>query len=313
MLLAFLFGNMWRKTLKIWNTLKATILLATLTGLLVVTGSALGGQAGMLIAFGLAIVMNMGAWWFSDKIALRMSGAREVSFDEAPDLHHIVEELSARASLPKPRVYLIDTEMPNAFATGRSPSKGAVAVTAGIMRLLNRSELAGVIAHELAHIKHRDTLIASVVATLAGAITMLAEMAQWALIFGGLGGSDEEEEGGGLGDLMGSLVLIIVAPIAALLIQLAISRTREFGADAGGARILGDPLPLANALEKLEGAASRMPMEVNPATSHLYIVNPMIGGLAGLFRTHPNTAQRIARLQAMKLYDFVQQKEVYLQ
>jgi heat shock protein HtpX len=298
--------------MKIWNTLKAAILLATLTGLLVVTGSALGGQAGMLIAFGLAIVMNMGAWWFSDKIALRMSGAREVSFDEAPDLHHIVEELSARAGLPKPRVYLIDTETPNAFATGRSPSKGAVAVTAGIMRLLNRSELAGVIAHELAHIKHRDTLIASIVATLAGAITMLAEMAQWALIFGGLGGSDEEEEGGGLGDLMGSLVLIIVAPIAALLIQLAISRAREFGADASGARILGDPLPLANALEKLEGAASRMPMEVNPATSHLYIVNPMIGGLAGLFRTHPHTVQRVARLREMKLYDFVQQKEVYL-
>lgn len=289
--------------MKIWNTLKAAILLATLTGLLVVTGSALGGQTGMLIAFGLAIVMNMGAWWFSDKIALRMNGAREVSFDEAPDLHHIVEELSARAGLPKPRVYLIDTETPNAFATGRSPSKGAVAVTAGIMRLLNRSELAGVIAHELAHIKHRDTLIASIVATLAGVITMLAEMAQWALIFGGLGGSDEEEESGGLGDLMSSLVLIIVAPIAALLIQLAISRAREFGADAGGARILGDSLPLANALEKLEGATSRMPMKVNPATSHLYIVNPMIGGLAGLFRTHPITAQRVARLRAMKLYE----------
>lgn len=298
--------------MKTWNTLKAAILLATLTGLLVVTGSALGGQAGMFIAFGLAIVMNMGAWWFSDKIALRMSGAREVSFDEAPDLHQMVEILAARAGLPKPAVYLIDSEAPNAFATGRSPSKGAVAVTTGIMRLLNRSELAGVIAHELAHIKHRDTLIASIVATIAGAITMLAEMAQWALIFGGLGGSDEEEEGGGLGSLMSSLVLIIVAPIAALLIQLAISRAREFGADAGGARILGDPLPLANALEKLEGAASRMPMEVNPATYHLYIVNPMMGGLAGLFRTHPHTVQRVARLREMKLYDFVQQKEVYL-
>ncbi len=205
--------------MKIWNSLKAAILLATLTGLLVVTGSALGGQTGMLIAFGLAIVMNMGAWWFSDKIALRMSGARKVSFDEASDLHQMVEMLAARAGLPKPAVYLIDSEAPNAFATGRSPSKGAVAVTTGIMRLLNRSELAGVIAHELAHIKHRDTLIASIVATIAGAITMLAEMAQWALIFGGLGGSDEEEEGGGLGDLVGSLVLIIVAPIAALLIQ----------------------------------------------------------------------------------------------
>jgi heat shock protein HtpX len=293
--------------MKIWNTLKAAVLLATLTGLLVVTGSALGGQAGMLIAFGLAIVMNMGAWWFSDKIALRMNGAREVSFDEAPELHQMVEMLAARANLPKPAVYLIDSEAPNAFATGRSPSKGAVAVTTGIMRLLNRSELAGVIAHELAHIKHRDTLIASIVATLAGAITMLAEMAQWALIFGGLGGSDEEEEAGGLGDLMGSLVLIIVAPIAALLIQLAISRAREFGADAGGARILGDSLPLANALEKLERGADRHPLEVNPAASPLYIVNPLRGGgLVGLFRTHPATAERVARLRAMKMYELTQ-------
>lgn len=286
--------------MKIWNTFKATILLAVLTGLLVVTGSALGGQVGMVIAFGLAVVMNMGAWWFSDKIALRMSGAREVSYDEAPDLHRIVEELAARAGLPKPRVYLIDTEAPNAFATGRSPGKSAVAATAGLMRMLNRDELAGVMAHELAHIKHRDTLIASIAATIAGAITFMAEMAQWALIFGmsGFAGS-EEEEGGGLGDLLGGLVMIILAPIAAVLIQLAISRSREFSADAGGAEILGDPLPLASALHKLEMSANHAPMEVNPATSPLYIVNPLRGGLTGLFRTHPHTAERIKRLHAM--------------
>lgn len=285
--------------MKVWNTLKATILLAALTGLLIVTGSALGGQTGMVIAFGLAIMMNMGAWWFSDKIALRMSGAREVGYDEAPDLHRIVEELSARAGLPKPRVYLIETDMPNAFATGSSPGKSAVAATTGLMRMLNRDELAGVMAHELAHIKNRDTLIASIAATIAGAITFLAEMAQWALIFGMSGLAGEEEEGGGLGDLLGGLAMIIIAPIAALLIQLAISRSREFSADAKGAEILGDPLPLANALHKLEMSANRSPVDVNPATSSLYIINPLRGGLAGLFRTHPDTAERIIRLQAL--------------
>ena len=207
---------------------------------------------------------------------------------------------AAGAGLPKPRVYLIETEAPNAFATGRSPGKSAVAATTGLMRMLNRDELAGVMAHELAHIKHRDTLIASIAATVAGAITMLAQMAQWALIFGmsGLAGS-EEDEGGGLADLAGGLVMIILAPIAALLIQLAISRSREYSADAGGAEILGDPLPLASALHKLEMSAGRTPMEVNPATSSLYIVNPLRGGLTGLFRTHPDTAERIKRLQAM--------------
>jgi heat shock protein HtpX len=284
--------------MKLWNTFKTTILLAGLTGLLLAIGSSVGGQLGLIIAFALAIAMNMGAWWFSDKIALRMNGAKEVSYDEAPDLHRLVEELSSRAGLPKPRLYVIETDAPNAFATGRSPAKGAVAVTTGLMQMLNRSELAGVIAHELAHIKHRDTLIASVAATIAGAVTMLAEMAQWALIFG-LGGFGEEEEGGGLGDLAGSLLMIILAPIAALLIQLAISRSREFSADAGGAEILGDPLPLANALEKLEAAAGRAPLEVNPAASPLYIVNPLRGGLSGLFRTHPHTAERIKRLHAL--------------
>lgn len=282
-----------------WNTIKSTLLLAVLTSLFVVIGSAIGGQIGMIIAFVIAIAMNMGAWWFSDALALRMSGAREVSPAEAPELHQMVEVLSARASIPKPRVYVIDSATPNAFATGRSPSKGAVAVTTGIMRMLDRDELAGVMAHELAHIKHRDTLISSIAATIAGAITMLAEMAQWALIFGGLSGQDDEE--GGWASLIGSLLMIILAPIAALLIQMAISRSREYLADAGGARILGDPLPLASALEKLEWAAGRAPMNVNPATSHLYIVNPLKGGLVGLFRTHPETAERIARLRSMAM------------
>ncbi len=292
--------------MQIWNTLKTSILLAGLTGLFIVTGSALSGQMGLMLAFGLAIAMNMGAWWFSDKIALKMNGAREVNYDEAADLHRLVETLSARTNLPKPRVYLIETEMPNAFATGRSPSHGAVAVTTGIMRLLNRAELAGVIAHELAHIKHRDTLIVSVTATIAGAITMLAEMAQWALIFGGFSG-DEEEEGGGLADMAGGLAMIILAPIAAMVIQLAISRSREFSADAGGANIMGDPLPLASALEKLENSALQTPMPANPAAAPLYIINPLKGGLMNLFRTHPNTAERVARLRAMNLYEGVGQ------
>jgi heat shock protein HtpX len=215
----------------------------------------------------------------------------------------MVETLSERANIPKPRVYLIETDMPNAFATGRSPSHGAVAVTTGIMRLLNRDELAGVIAHELAHIKHRDTLIASVAATIAGAISMLADMAMWSMMFSGLGGSEEEEEGGGLADMAGGLVMLIVAPIAAMLIQLAISRAREFSADAGGANILGNPEPLARALEKLERGIDHEPAAVNPAASPLYIVNPLRGGgLVGLFRTHPDTAERVARLRAMNVY-----------
>jgi heat shock protein HtpX len=289
--------------MRIWNTVKVTILMAALTGLFIVVGSALGGQTGMFIAFLLAVVMNMGAWWFSDSLALKMSGARPVSPTEAPTLHRMVEELAERTNLPKPAVYLIDSDAPNAFATGRSPSKGAVAVTTGIMRLLSKDELAGVMAHELAHIKNRDTLISSIAATVAGAVAMLADMATWAMIFGGFGGSEEEEEGG-LADLAGSLVFIIVAPLAAMLIQLAISRAREFSADAEGARILGDSHPLANALEKLERGMERQPMEVNPAAAPLYIVNPLRGGgLLGLFRTHPDTAERIARLRAMKMYE----------
>lgn len=281
-----------------WNMFKTTALLALLTGLFVVIGGALGGQIGMVIALVFAVAMNMGAWWFSDKLALRMSGAQEVTPEEQPELHRMVETLSIRAGIPKPRVYIIESETPNAFATGRSPAHGAVAVTTGIARLLNKDELAGVVAHELAHIKHRDTLISSVAASIAGAISMIADMAMWAMIFGGLGGSDEEEDGG-IAGMVGGFLMMILAPIMAMIIQMAISRSREFSADAGGAQILGDPLPLASALEKLEWAAGRVPMNASPATSHLYIVNPMMGGLAGLFRTHPATEQRIARLRAM--------------
>ncbi|MCC7448383.1 MAG: zinc metalloprotease HtpX [Anaerolineae bacterium] len=278
--------------MQIWNTVKTTLLLAGLTGLFVVIGGALGGQTGMIVAFGLAIVMNMGAWWFSDKIALKMSGAREVSKAEALDLHLMVEKLARNAQLPKPRVYIIDTPMPNAFATGRSPSHSAVAVTTGLIQLLTPDELGGVVAHELAHIKHRDTLIASVAATIAGAVSMLADMAMWSMIFGG---SDDED-----GSPAGGLLTLIFAPIMALLIQMAISRSREFSADAGAARILGSPLPLATALEKLEWhAKNQPPMAVSPATSHLYIINPLKGGLVGLFRTHPDTAERVAKLRAM--------------
>ncbi|MFN8529335.1 MAG: zinc metalloprotease HtpX [Anaerolineae bacterium] len=287
------------------NTLKTTLLLGTLTGLLVAIGSALGGTGGMFLAFGFAILMNMGAWFFSDKLALSMSGAKEVSPADAPELHRMIDQLAARANLPKPRVYLIDSPMPNAFATGRDPQHAAVAVTTGIQSILNRDELAGVIAHELAHIKHRDTLISSVAATIGGAITLLADMAMWALMFGGFGGSDEEEGAGG--GLVGGLFMIFLAPIAALIIQLAISRSREYGADEGGAHILGDPLPLASALEKLETISmQRMraaaqntaspSTQPRPATAHLYIV-PSRGRRAdGLFRTHPPTHERVARL-----------------
>lgn len=281
------------------NIAKTTLLLAGLTGLFLAIGGVLGGRIGLIIAFGLAVVMNMGAWWFSDSIALKMSGAKKVSRSEAPELHTMVESLAQKAGLPKPTVCIINNSVPNAFATGRNPAHSAVAVTTGIMQMLDKDELAGVISHELAHIKNRDTLISSVAATLAGAITMLADMAMWALIFGGFGGDDEE--GGGIGGLVGGILMIFLAPIAAMIIQMAISRSREYGADAGGAQIMGNPMPLARALEKLEMASRQMsPMRVSPSTSHLYIVNPLRGGgLAELFSTHPNSEKRIQRLRDM--------------
>lgn len=280
---------------QLWNTMKTTLFLGLLTGFFMLVGGMIGGRTGMVFAFFLAAAMNIGMWWFSDKLALRMSGARPVTAEEEPELHRLLNVLALRAEIPKPALYIIDSDSPNAFATGRSPAKGAVAVTTGIRRLLSREELAGVIAHELAHIKNRDTLISSVAATLAGAISMIADMAFWGMLFGG---GDEEEEGG----MAGGLATLFLAPIAALMIQMAISRSREYAADASGARILGTPLPLASALESLEAAVKRQPMQVNPATSHLYIVNPMVGGgMLSLFRTHPETEKRVAALRAMTL------------
>lgn len=275
----------------LWNTTKTTLLLGLLTGFFVFVGGAIGGSNGMVIALIFAAGINLAAWWFSDKMALKMSRAREVTPVEAPELHRLVEALAQRAGIPKPSVHLIDSPTPNAFATGRSPAKGAVAATTGLMQMLNRDELAGVMAHEIAHIKNRDTLISSIAATIAGAISMIADMAMWSMIFGG----GDEEEGGA-----GGFVMLILAPIAALIIQMAISRSREFVADAEGARILGDPQPLADALRKLEIGVKQRPMQVSPATSHLYIVNPVFGGMAGLFSTHPATEKRIAKLQEMR-------------
>jgi heat shock protein HtpX len=278
------------------NTMKTFLLMGLLTVLLVFVGQWLGGQSGMVMAFFLAVVMNFGSYWFSDKIVLRMYGAKEVTRAEAPELLNIVEELAGRAELPMPRVYMIPNPQPNAFATGRDPRHAAVAVTEGIMRTLTRDELRGVIAHELAHVKHRDILVGTVAATFAGAISMLANMAQWAMIFGG-GRSDDREEGGGG---IGGLVMMIVAPIAAMLIQMAISRSREFLADEGGAKIAGNPLSLANALRKLEMKAEQVPMDASPATAHMFIVSPLSGrGLVSLFSTHPPMEERIARLEAM--------------
>lgn len=277
---------------QLWNTTKTTLLLAVLTAFFVLVGGALSGTTGMVIALLFAVTINMAAWWFSDRLALKMSRAREVTSTEAPELHRMVAVLAQRAGIPKPSVHLIDSPTPNAFATGRSPAKGAVAVTTGIMQVLSRDELAGVIAHELAHIKHRDTLISSVAATIAGAISMIADMALWSMVFGG----GDEEEGGGAGGFM----MLMLAPIAALIIQMAISRSREYVADAEGARILGDSQPLADALRKIEISVKQRPMEVSPATSHLYIINPVFGGLAGLFSTHPATEKRIAKLQELR-------------
>jgi heat shock protein HtpX len=280
------------------NTLKTTILLATLTALFIAIGGVLGGNSGMLIAFAFAIVMNLGAYWFSGDIALRMAGAQEVTPEQAPELHQLVDELATYARLPKPRVAIIDSPSPNAFATGRDANHAVVAVTTGIQGILSRDELAGVLAHELGHVRNHDILISSVAATIAGAITMLANMAQWALIFGGFGRSDDDD---GVNPFA-ALLMILVAPLAAAIIQLAISRSREFGADDTGARIHGNPESLARALEKLEMATSMRPLQVNPSVAHLFIVNPLKGvNFAGLFSTHPPIEERIRRLRAMQI------------
>jgi len=279
------------------NTLKTTFLLALLTVLLVLAGGAVGGQGGMLLALILAGAMNFVSYWFSDKIVLAMYGAKEVTEADSPDFFGLVRQLAARAGLPMPRVYIIPSDTPNAFATGRNPDHAAVAATTGILRILSREELMGVMAHELSHVKHRDILISTIAATVAGAITYLAHMAQWAAIFGG-GGRDRDGEGGGI---LGMLVMVIVAPLAALLIQMAISRSREYDADKGGAEVSGNPLYLAGALRKLEAANRRLPMqEATPASAHMFIVNPLTGGgLMSLFSTHPPMEERVRRLESM--------------
>ena len=280
------------------NVLKTFVLLAALTALFVFVGDAIGGRTGMTVALFFAIVMNFFAYWFSDKMALAMSGAKPVSETEAPELHSIVANLAVRAGIPKPKVYIAPQETPNAFATGRNPSHAAVAVTQGLLRLLSRDELEGVLAHELAHIKNRDILISSIAAVFAGAISYLANMAQWALIFGGLGGSDDEDSGPA--GLIAGLIMMVVAPIAAALIQMAISRSREYLADATGAKICGRPHSLASALKRLEEWNHRIPMHINPATAQMYIVNPLTAGnFAQLFSTHPPIEDRIRRLLAM--------------
>jgi heat shock protein HtpX len=280
------------------NTIRTTLLLGALTGLLMLIGGYFGGKSGVVIAFLFAMVMNFGSYWFSDKIVLRMYKAQEISESQAPELYGIVKILALRGNLPMPRVYVIPENTPNAFATGRDENHAVVAVTEGITRILNRDELEGVIGHELTHIKNKDMLIGSIAATLAGAIVMLANMAQWAAIFGGV--SRDDDEGGG-GGLIGLILMAILAPIAAAVIQMAISRSREFLADAGGARISGKPFGLAGALEKLQRASQAIPMDANPSTAHMFIVNPLTGGsLMSLFSTHPPIEERIARLKSMR-------------
>ena len=279
------------------NVMKTGFLLAVLTALFLLIGNAVGGEQGMIMAFGLAVVMNVGAYWFSDKIVLRMYGAREVSEAEAPSLHGTVRRLSIAAGIPMPKVYIIPTDSPNAFATGRNPAHAAVAVTEGIMRLLSQDELEGVLAHELGHVRNRDILIATVAATLAGAIMMLARFAQFAAIFGG--GSRDRDEGGG--GALGMIALAIVAPLGAMLVQMAVSRSREYLADETGARFCGRPESLANALQKISYASQRVPMQASPATAHMFILSPLSGGgIMSLFSTHPPIEKRIERLRAMR-------------
>ncbi|WP_139366695.1 zinc metalloprotease HtpX [Trichlorobacter thiogenes] len=280
------------------NQFKTTLLLSLLTVLLVAMGGAVGGSGGMLIAFVMAAVMNFGSYWFSDKIVLRMYNAQEITRTENPAFYDMVERLAGRANLPMPKVYIIPDQSPNAFATGRNPSHAAVAATEGILRILSPEELEGVMAHELGHVKNRDILISTVAATFAGAISMIGSMLQWGAM---LGAGRDDEEGGGLGGLVGSLAMAILAPFMAMLIQMAVSRSREYLADATGAEICGKPRALASALGRLQNASYQIPMhDATPATAHMFIVNPLTGGgMMSLFSTHPPMEERIARLQAM--------------
>lgn len=278
------------------NRIKSVMLLATLTALILWVGQALGGQSGLMLGLIFAAVMNFGAYWWSDQIVLRMYGAQEVTPAQVPELWSLVSELAQRANLPMPRLYIIPEQAPNAFATGRNPQHAAVAVTMGLLDMMDRQELAGVLAHELSHVKHRDTLIMTIAGSLAGAMSMIANMAMFSAMFGGFG-DDDDEGANPLGGLLG----VLIAPIAASLIQMAISRSREFMADEEGALLTRQPLALARALGKLEAWKQRLPMHAgSPATAHLFIVNPFAGGgLSNLFSTHPSTQERIERLQAM--------------
>ncbi|MCX5889014.1 MAG: zinc metalloprotease HtpX [Deltaproteobacteria bacterium] len=279
------------------NRIKTVLLLAGMTVFLIFMGKLIGGRSGMYLAFLLALGMNFFSYWFSDKIVLKMYGAQEVSPTEAPQLHQIVAELAQEAGVPKPRVYIIPDESPNAFATGRNPEHAAVAATEGILRLLTPAELKGVLAHEMGHVRNRDILISTIAATMAGAIMILADMARWGAIFG-MGRDDDEGPG-----IVGILVMSIIAPIAALLVQMAISRSREYLADETGAHLAHNPESLARALEKLSMGTQRVPMNASPATAHMFIVNPLTGSsLMNLFSTHPPIEERVARLRAMRSY-----------
>lgn len=283
-----------------FNTIKTTALLAALTVLFILVGGMIGGEQGMVVALLLAGLMNFAAYWWSDRIVLRMYGAQDVTEAEAPEFVGVVRRLAQRARLPMPRVYIIPTETPNAFATGRNPEHAAVAATEGILRILIPDELEGVMAHELAHVRNRDILISTIAATLAGAVMALARIAQFSAFFGG--GRNSEDDEGGAGGILGLIVLAVLAPLAAMLVQMAISRSREYQADAAGAQISRKPRALADALEKLEQAAQAMPMDAHPSTAHLFIVNPLSGGsLLRLFSTHPPVEERVARLRAMRV------------
>ena len=276
------------------NALKTALLLGLLTGFMIVVGEQLGGQNGMIVALVIAAIMNFVSYFYSDKIALMSYRAQPVTREQLPRVYEVVERITQRQGLPMPKIYVIPTESPNAFATGRNPSHASVAVTQGILQLLDDEELEGVLAHELGHVRNRDILISSIAATLAGAITILARMAYWGALFGGFGGRDREERGGGG---IGALFMLILAPIAAMLIQLAVSRSREYQADATGAHFTGNPYALARALQKLDAYSKRLPMVASPSTAHLFIVQPLLGmDFASLFSTHPPIRKRIERL-----------------
>ena len=278
-----------------WNNLKTTVLLAGMTGLLLVIGQAWRGRQGLEMALVIAAIMNLGSYFFSDKIALRMSNAQPISRDEAPRIYAIVERLAAKANIPVPKIYLIQTDSPNAFATGRNPNHASVAVTRGILDLCDDEEIEGVLAHELGHVRNRDILISAVVATLAGAITMIARMLWWGEMFAGFGGGGDDDQRGGV---FSAIAMMILAPLAATLIQLAISRSREYEADETGARITGNPRGLARALEKIDQWSKRLPMQVPPSVAHLFIYQPLTTGqfFSSLFSTHPPIRKRIERL-----------------